>query len=118
MNHADQLSLPLGRKARDAGLAQTASKNTEWTIANLIALHLFVARRGNCEFTMEIFRGERQLRNTPAPSSPHAWGALTTAAHRSGLIEWTGRYIQASSKKTHAHPVKVWRRGPSTKGAS
>jgi hypothetical protein len=78
MNHADQLSLPLGRKARDAGLAQTASKNTQWIIGALFELRGFIASRGNCQFTMELFRGERQLRNALAPNSPHAWGVLTT----------------------------------------
>lgn len=41
--------------------------------------------------------------------SHHAWGALTQIAARRRLIVFTGGYENARSKRTHAHPVKVWR---------
>jgi len=123
MNHADQLSLPLGRKARDAGITKSSAANATWIERCLRCLKdYWLVRESACqEFPMEFFRTWWELHYSRSPLQPtnhHAWGALTTAAVQRGIIEWTGRYTQASSKKTHAHPVKVWRRGPSTEGAS
>lgn len=119
----NQLSLPLAREARDMGLARTASANTEWLAHCLKCLEQWLARpdKASEEFPMEFFRSWWELHYLGfrlQPTNHHAWGALARAAREAGLIEWTGRYTQAWSKKTHAHPVKVWRRGPSTKGAT
>lgn len=99
--------LALGLVLKREGMDLTASKNSAWIADALDELRSFV--RSYPEFTMEQFRHVRSLLKHPEPSSPNAWGAFTHAAAKAGVIEWTGRYTNAVSTKTHAHPVKVWR---------
>ena len=109
MNAATQFELNLseGRRLKREGMALAASKNSEWMAQALDDLRVFAAERG--EFVVEAFRARRKLLHKPEPTSAAAWGAFTRAAQVAGIIKWTGRYTQASSAKTHAHPVKVWR---------
>lgn len=99
--------LALGFVLKREGMELTASKNSAWIADGLVDLRNFILSYP--EFTMEQFRHVRAMARRPQPTSPNAWGALTHAAVKAGIICWTGRYINASSAKTHAHPVKVWR---------
>ena len=60
-------------------------------------------------FTFENFRHHYLRAGHEPPSHHNAWGALASRAAREGLIEWTGEYVPAVSRRTHGHPVKVWR---------
>lgn len=95
---------------KKAGMAKSASANAAWIAFRLHDLATWVWRAdgGGGEFKMEFFRYWCEKRGF-IPTNHHAWGALTAAAVRAGIIKWTGRYAEASSKKTHAHPVKVWK---------
>jgi hypothetical protein len=101
------LDLTAARAERDKGLARTGAKNAEWLAQALEDLRAFATHRE--QFTLEQFRVEAALLRRPEPSSHHAWGALAQAAQAALVVEWTGRYVPAASKKTHAHPVKLWR---------
>lgn len=102
------LNLEEGRRRKRVGMALAASPNTQWMIEALFDLKSFAVERG--EFVMESFRARRRLLHKPEPTSPNAWGAFTQMALKAGVIKWTGRYTQAASVKTRAHPVKVWAR--------
>lgn len=99
--------LALGLALKREGMGRAASKNSFWMAGCLEELRRF--SRSYPEFTMETFRHIRALNKAPEPTSPNAWGALTQAAVRAGIIVWTERYTNALSTKTHAHPVKIWR---------
>ena len=94
------------RRRKREGADLVASHNSAWIDLMLVQLWAFAWVRQ--EFTFELFRAWAILNRFPKPTNAHGWGALTQAALAAGLIEWTGRYVQASSVKTHAHPVKVW----------
>lgn len=104
-----QLTLDLDASvaARERGMSATAIANLRWIATTLEHLEAFA--RGREEFTMEEFRASCAARGLNAPASHHAWGALASAAAKRHLIRFTGRYVNARSKRTHAHPVKVWR---------
>jgi len=101
------LSLPEGRRRKVEGMERVADNNSAWI--NLMLDHLIVFAWTRGEFTVETFRAYTVLMGLPAPTDSHAWGSLSLAAMRAGLVEWTGRYIPASSVKTHAHPIRVLR---------
>ena len=102
-----QLSLPEGRRLKREGMDLIAGHNSAWI--NLMLGHLVAFAWGRQEFTFELFRMHAQLEHLPDPTSPKCWGSLSLAAQRAGIVEWTGRYIPASSVKTHAHPIRVLR---------
>jgi hypothetical protein len=54
--------------------------------------------------TIEQFRADTKLQ----PESHKAWGAIVKAFVREGIIRPTDQYQRAGSRKTHAHPVRVW----------
>jgi hypothetical protein len=99
--------LALGLILKHQGMDLTASKNSAWISESLEELRAFA--RSYPEFTMEQFRHIRSMLKRQEPTSPKTWGAFTRAAVKAGIIQWTGRYMNALSTKTHAHPVKVWR---------
>ena len=83
----------------------------DWKIHALYELRLFCIERkrhGYPEFAFEEFRQVCADQNM-LPRHPNAWGALASAAAKEGIIEDTGKYRRAVSRKTHSHPVKVWR---------
>jgi hypothetical protein len=108
-----QLDLLDSLAAKDRGMKLTASANSAWIAERLEDLRGWLLNEsadfGRHEFRIEHFRLWCQINYRPEPSSHHAFGALTHAAVKEGTIEWTGRYALARSKKTHAHPVKIWR---------
>jgi hypothetical protein len=102
-----RLDLAAGRRARDEGLDAAALHNAAWLSKAIDHLRYFASRMPT--FTMEDFRAHCSSFTFPSPESHHAWGALTQIARKRGVILFTGQYTPAKSKKTHAHPVKVWR---------
>lgn len=65
-------------------------------------------KQGKPEFAFEEFRRVCAAQNI-FPRHHNAWGALASAAAKEGIIEDTGKYRKAVSKRTHAHPVRIWR---------
>ena len=102
------LSLEEGRRRKREGMSLVASKNSEWMAQALDDLRAFAAERG--EFPMEVYRAYRKLRHLPEPTSHKAWGSFARAACQAEVIEWTGKYVEASSVKTHGHVVRVYRK--------
>jgi len=104
----DELYFPPepGRVARDAGIAKV-KKNSDGWIAKAID---FVERMPSGW----IGTGEDiKLLATPqigAPHHPNAWGALTNAVTRRGLLVKTGRWLQTKGEKSHARNVQEYRR--------
>lgn len=106
----NQLSLVLDRveskRRKREGMDLTRAKNSTWMRDRLFDLTEYAvhARR----FPMEFFRAWCVANKRPEPSSPKAWGAFASYAAAQGVICWTHDYTPASSKNTHAHPVKVY----------
>ena len=104
----NQLSLSLteGRRRKRAGMALAASNNSQWMRDRLEDLREYARATGS--FPIEFFRAYCALNGKPPPSSPNAWGSFATFARNQGVIRWTEKYVNASSVKTHAHPVKLY----------
>lgn len=105
-----QLSLVLdcveSKRRKREGMDATKAKNSDWMRERLFDLREYaVATR---RFPIEFFRAWCEQMRRPAPSSPNAWGALASAAQREHIISWTHDYAPASSKKTHAHDVRIY----------
>jgi len=101
-----QTSLFDARRARDAGIAKTASKNSEWMECALVML---VGMKGeHHQATGEGMRIWLTANGLEAPSDPHAWGALTRIAMKHGLIRDTGRIAQMFTAQSHARRTPVW----------
>ena len=60
------------------------------------------------EWRMEQVREQVEAQGL-FPNSNAAWGALTGALAREGVIIWTGRFENTRAKRTHCHPSRVWR---------
>lgn len=105
------LSLDRGRALKREGQQRAAEHaGSEWSAMILKALRLWlnvIKAQGRNEFRFEEFRAT--CTKAMQPVSSKAWGALPRMAVRDGLIMATGKYAQATSEKTHAHPVMVWR---------
>jgi len=101
------LSLPEGRRLKREGMALVAGKNRDWL--DLMLSHLVAFAWARQEFTVETFRAYTVLMRLPKPTNHHAWGALSLAAMRAGLIKPTGRTMLACSARTHAHPIRIVR---------
>lgn len=102
-----------GRKLKEAGqqLALIGAGN-EWLDATMSRFQTFCKARieaGQPNFKFEDFRNTLQAEGAAQPHSPNAFGALPRIACKSGLIQFTGDYQNATSPKTRSHPVKVWR---------
>lgn len=102
-----QLDLQVAEAARDRGLSTTTIANLRWIAQALEDLGAFARARGR--LTLEEYRSNRAARGLPEPTSHHAWGALAQVAAKRRVLVFTGEYQKARSKRTHAHPVKVWR---------
>jgi len=117
--YEQQLNLLEGRRLRDEGQAKVKEHNESWHeramkyLRDKFSCPLsesdmdFYTHIGG-EFTSEDFRKEIVL-NLGPPSHPNAWGALITSAVRAGIIEDTGRTVQATNKAAHARRLPVWR---------
>ena len=63
---------------------------------------------GGKEGTAEDFRLTCES-NGIEPHHVNAWGALTKALKRSGLIEETGQWTKAKAKRSHAREIRLYR---------
>lgn len=107
-------SCPLtGLQRKQRGQKQALDNaGAEWLASAVDLFRVFLGPRkasGAHEFTLETFRAFCALKDLPPPASSKIWGCIPQIAVRAGLIEFTGKYVNASSPKTRAHPVRVWR---------
>lgn len=102
---------PTGRDRKRSGQQRALDHaGSDWSAMILQALRLWlnvIRAQGRSEFRFEEFRAT--CTRAMQPPSHKAWGSVPRMAVRAGLIAATGRYAQATSEKTHAHPVMVWR---------
>ena len=105
---ADQLAIDFARAARDDGIARAAKRaGSAWMAMAVLDFARFVRARG--EATLEQWRYDWLSRAMPGPERHNAYGAVAMAAARRKLVVNTGRYVKATSVKTHAHPVPIWK---------
>lgn len=103
------LDFSRARALKDQGMAVALDHaGPTWVEIATEALTAFADTRG--EFTTEEFRFHWLTHGGVEPESHKAWGALTSAAAKRGLIQHTGRYRRALATKTHGHPVALWRK--------
>lgn len=103
-----QLDIDFARAERDDGIKRAAEHaGAAWMKAAVDDFARFLRERG--EATLEQWRYDWLARGNLEPPSHKAYGAVASAAARSGRAVNTKRYVQATSKKTHAHPVPIWR---------
>jgi hypothetical protein len=102
------------RAAKDRGQQLSIMFDGEWSVAVMVELRAWLARRaaeGQDTFTFEQFRHDA----ISQPSSHKSWGSLPAIACRAGLIEPMNHpdgspvMVRAESVKTHSHPVRRWR---------
>lgn len=101
-----------GQQLKEIGQAIVITPSYEWKDHAMHELRLFCIELNNSgqkEFAIEEFRRFCLDRGVKQPRHHNAWGALTSAAEKAGIIERTGVYRLARSPRTHAHPVMTWR---------
>ena len=104
-------SLPLfnqteGRSSRDAALAQVLEHAGEsWRDD---AARLIRERLAGQEVLAEEFRALCVAEGIK-PHHCNAWGGLTNALVRAGVIEDTGRVAKSRDPRSHARRQPVWR---------
>ena len=93
-------------RARDAGLAKVLGNAGEsWRDE---AVRLIRERLSGQEVLAEQFRLLCES-NGVRPHHCNAWGGLTAALMKSGVIEETGRLEKSRAPKSHARRQPVWR---------
>jgi hypothetical protein len=103
-----QFDLDFSRAARDDGIKRAAEHaGAQWMKDAIEDFADFLRTRG--EATLEQWRYDWLARGNPQPPSHKAYGAVASAAARAGKAVNTQRYVKATSLKTHAHPVPIWR---------
>ena len=104
-------SLPLfnqteGHRARDAGMAQVlGNAGDSWRHD---AMRLIRERLAGREVLAEEFRALCEGEGIK-PHHCNAWGGLTAALVRAGVIEDTGRVGKSRDPRSHARRQPVWR---------
>lgn len=102
-----------GEALRDAALQRLLARmGSAWQRQALELLEQFCAERragGQALFRFEEFRAWALDRGLEPPVSHHCWGALAQAAAKAGLIRLSGGHQPATSARTHAHRVALWR---------
>lgn len=104
-------SLPLfsqaqGRRERDSALAKVMSKAGEsWRDD---AIRLIRERLSGREVLAEEFRAICEQAGI-RPHHCNAWGGLTAALVKAGVIEDTGRVEKSRDPRSHARRQPVWR---------
>jgi hypothetical protein len=100
---------------KEAGQSAAIARTGEdWTCAAIVALRRYIeARRrllASPEFTTEEFRvWATEYGHLDEPASVNAWGAIPRLARAAGLIEWTGRTVEARRRESHARLIRIWR---------
>jgi hypothetical protein len=104
-----------GEEAKQLGMQLALEHAGEkWTADMLEKLRAFCKARkqmGRPFFKFEEFRAVALVSQWPSPPTHKAWGGLASAAANKNhkIISATGEYEKAESKKTHGHPVPIWR---------
>lgn len=107
MTDSVQFDIFEARRLRDEGMKRVSENSATWhELAFQTACKLPQEWSGLGEdvraYVSEIV-GE--------PHHPNCWGALTNSLQRSGVLEKTGEWRGARSKKSHASTYPVLRRG-------
>jgi hypothetical protein len=92
-----------GKARRDEGIHKVTQNNLSWMENGIHCVEYFIAP--GREVTAEDLRA-----CVSDPRHGNAWGALTRAAVRQGLLEPTGRYTKARLPSNHAREIKIYRR--------
>lgn len=101
------LDFEAAASAKEQGIDRAAEHaGKQWVGQTAEAFADFLRRFGPSP--MEGFRDWFLSTGGTEPPSHKAWGAVARTASSRGLIEWTGRYREAASVKTHRHPVRIW----------
>jgi hypothetical protein len=99
-------------QARDEGMERVVDNNNDWARLAFIQLEQISHAHGGWANTEHGVMGEDiRCMLTPRigkPSSPHAWGALTNAAIRKGLIVATGQYRSMKDVRSHARKTAIY----------
>lgn len=101
-----------GKELKQIGQQLALSVDVSWKECAFAELEKFCERlkeEGKPEFVFEDFRLHCEGIMVGEPHHPNAWGALATSAAKEGLIEWTGKGVQAKGVKAHSRLVRVWR---------
>lgn len=100
------LNIEQARAARDAVLEQIGVWHRSWMNCALATVKILTLP---AEFTAEDIR----IAVVPiegAPANPHAWGALTKALLKAGVIEETGKLTPMRDARSHGRRTMVYRR--------
>ena len=95
-----------GRRERDAGMAKVMGKAGESWRDN--AIQLIRERLSGREVLAEEFRAVCEAEGV-RPHHCNAWGGLTVALVKAGVIEDTGRVEKSRDPRSHARRQPVWR---------
>lgn len=107
-NEARLRSTPAGTMSRDEALEQVSDHNRAWLDRALKVLPYM--KREHEVATGEGMRVWLRANGLEEPQHPNAWGALTMAAVRRGLIADTGRVVKMTlNDKSHGRRTPVWR---------
>lgn len=100
---SDLFDLAQARSLRDAGTASVTANAggfMDMALGEIAALP-------SGEYRGENIRAHCLCRGI-TPHHPNAWGALILAAQKRGLLRPTGRFLPATSKKSHASVQQVY----------
>jgi hypothetical protein len=94
--------------AKERGMSRAVrTAGNEWVNLAVEDFVKFLRERG--ESAIEDWRAVMVERGIPLPPSSKVFGCIARTAALRDLIEWTGRYENAKSVLTRAHPVKYWK---------
>lgn len=96
-----------GKKRKKRGMESVSRHNAHWQADSVFALHMHIVPgwRGQPEDWRPLITSL-----FGPPTSPHAWGPLTSAVIRDGTIRATGRRIPMRSKKSNARKTDEYER--------
>lgn len=104
------MSAQLALELRDDGMARARlHAGDAWVEVAVADFVGFVKARPEREATCEQWRFDWLSRGLPEPDTHKCYGNVPMIAARRGYVVNTGRYVIASSPKTHGHRVPYWR---------
>ena len=108
MSKQGEFELSGGKAARDEALQRVLANAGERWID--IALHMLRTLPYDTDFTAEDYKLRIIEDGCPLPHHHNAWGSLTGAAIKLGIIYFTGRYTHMKVKRSHARKTPIYRR--------
>lgn len=94
-----EFDLEAAMQARDAGIVTVVANGGSWHHAALLVV---AALPPGWTGIGEDIRAAVVASDVGEPHSPNAWGGLTQAAMKKGLLELTGRRLPMRAVKSHA----------------